>query len=155
LVELAGAAGAWRASVGDVLLGRAEMAAEIADGKGKATGVASTVTPDTSARVADAANRRVRQIEPKREGEDQASARILDYLNRELIILLGDPGAGKTHCFRTIAAAEQAPMYSVQRFLALNGDEQARTIYLDGLEEYRPRTNCLGEIIWLRKAEIG
>jgi hypothetical protein len=95
-----------------------------------------------SARVADVANRRVVQIEPSRGDQGQASARIFDYLDRKQIILLGDPGAGKTHCFRRMAAAEQAPIYSVQRFVALNGDDKARTVYLDGLDEYRPRTSA-------------
>jgi hypothetical protein len=92
--------------------------------------------------MADVANRRVVQIEPKRDGQDRASARILDYLDRELIILLGDPGAGKSYCFEKMAAAEHAPIYSVQRFVAQNGDVQARTVYLDGLDEYRPRTSA-------------
>lgn len=92
--------------------------------------------------MADVANRRVVQIEPKRADQGQEAARIFDCLDREQVILLGDPGAGKTHCFRKMAAAEQAPIYSVQRFVARNGDEQAKTVYLDGLDEYRPRTSA-------------
>ncbi len=94
----------------------------------------------TNARMADAANRRVVQIEPKRDGQGRRSARILDYCDQEQIILLGDPGAGETYCFQKMAALEQAPIYSVQRFIARNGDAQAGTVYLDGLDEYRPRT---------------
>ena len=46
-----------------------------------------------------------------------------------------------------LAAAEQAPIYSVQRFIARNGDDRARTVYLDGLDEYRPRTSS--RRVWL------
>jgi hypothetical protein len=42
--------------------------------------------------VADAENRRVVQIEPKRERDGGTSPRIMDYLDRDLIVLLGDPG---------------------------------------------------------------
>jgi hypothetical protein len=90
--------------------------------------------------MATTSNRRVVQIEPTRGDGDNVFPRILDYLDRKQIILLGDPGAGKSHCFRTMAAAEHAPIYSVQQFVARNGDDMATTIYLDGLDEYRPRS---------------
>ena len=86
----------------------------------------------------DTANRRVNQIEPS-ERSPSGAARIFDYRDHEVIILLGDPGAGKTYSFDWMAGAEQAPVYSVQRFLARNGDCAATTVYLDGLDEYRPR----------------
>jgi hypothetical protein len=92
--------------------------------------------------MSEVANRRVAQVEPRPEGPDRPSARVLDYLDRDLIILLGDPGAGKSHCFEQMAAAEHAPMHSVQLFVARDGDVQAKTVYLDGLDEYRPRTNA-------------
>ena len=85
-------------------------------------------------------NRRVAQIEPKRDG-DSRNTRLFDFLDRSQIILLGDPGAGKSYCFHKMAAAEGAPIYSIQTFVARNGDHQARTVYLDGLDEYRPRTS--------------
>lgn len=91
--------------------------------------------------MVETGNRRVVQIEPKRRNAGHESTRILDFLNRHLIILLGDPGAGKTYCFKRMAAAEGAPVYSVQRFVSRNGDEQASIVYLDGLDEYRPRTS--------------
>ena len=90
--------------------------------------------------MAEAANRRVIQIDPKREARGGVPARILDYLDRDLIVLLGDPGAGKTYSFQMMAAAEQAQICSVRVFVARNGDVQARTVYLDGLDEYRPQT---------------
>src|ERR1039457_2435199 len=90
--------------------------------------------------MAEAANRRVIQIGPKRETRGGMPARILDYLDRDLIVLLGDPGAGKTYSFQMMAAAEQAQVYSVRVFVARNGDVQAKTVYLDGLDEYRPQT---------------
>jgi hypothetical protein len=85
-------------------------------------------------------NRRVSQIEPRPATE--LSVRVLDYLDRDEIILLGDPGAGKTHCLRTLAIAEKAAYYTVPQFVARNGDNSARTVYLDGLDEYRSRTSA-------------
>ena len=84
------------------------------------------------------ANRRVVQIEPRRDSLAGGVERILDYLNRELIILLGDPGAGKTHCFGTMAASEGVPVCSVAQFIARDGGGNPTTVYLDGLDEYRP-----------------
>ena len=85
------------------------------------------------------ANRRVAQLKPDNP-HTTGETRIIDYLNRNLIVLLGDPGSGKSYSFEHMARAEDAPIYSIQRFLARNGDSEAHTVYLDGLDEYRPRT---------------
>ena len=38
-----------------------------------------------------------------------------------------------------------APVYMVQKFIARNGDDQAKTVCLDGLDEHRPQTTVRGE----------
>ena len=84
-------------------------------------------------------NRRVNQIEPK-PTDKQPEHRLFDYIGREVIVLLGEPGAGKTHSFTDMAGLENAPVLSIRRFLALNGALSGGTVYLDGLDEHRPRT---------------
>jgi hypothetical protein len=86
------------------------------------------------------ADRRVNQVEPKLADEVQSERRLFDYIEREVIVLLGDPGAGKTHSFTEMAAREKAPVFSIRRFLALSGALSGGTVYLDGLDEHRPRT---------------
>jgi hypothetical protein len=64
----------------------------------------------------------------KADQQTKLSARALDYLDRDEIILLGDPGAGKTHLFKSLAVAEKAAYYTVPQFVARNGDSSARTV---------------------------
>jgi hypothetical protein len=92
--------------------------------------------------MTDTVNRRVVQIEPTKDGVERAPLRIFDFLGRNQIILLGDPGAGKTYCFHRMAAAEGAEVLSVQKFIARDGAVRAGTVYLDGFDEYRPRTKA-------------
>jgi hypothetical protein len=62
--------------------------------------------------------RAVRQInmtpERREERSPQPFAGFSDTVN---IVLLGDPGAGKTHLFRETAAVEQARFITARNFL--------------------------------------
>ncbi|MGC2658293.1 MAG: hypothetical protein WA324_10095 [Bryobacteraceae bacterium] len=84
-----------------------------------------------------ALDRRVVQISPVLK--DAEPSRLREFLHCQGIVLLGDPGAGKSHCFEEMAKCEQAQLYTVRQFVACNGDIQGKTVYLDGLDEYRPR----------------
>ena len=63
-----------------------------------------------------------------------------DFLSLQNIVLLGDPGAGKTHTFKEAAKHESAKFLPVRVFLATKGkDCKNKVIYLDGLDEFRSR----------------
>ena len=65
-----------------------------------------------------------------------------DYLSFSNIILLGDPGAGKTHILKAAADAEGVANCTVRNFLACPGvSDRQGTVYLDGLDEYRSRSD--------------
>ncbi len=89
----------------------------------------------------ESANRRVVKIKPTDTVEPHDSGRLFDFIDRNLIILLGDPGAGKTFSFDKMAHQESVSRQTVRLFLSRNGDNQERTVYLDGFDECRPRAN--------------
>lgn len=63
-----------------------------------------------------------------------------DYLTIPNIILLGDPGMGKTFTFEKAAVYEGAEYFTVRSFLRKRGRNcQDKTIYLDALDEFRSR----------------
>lgn len=72
--------------------------------------------------------------------EDDGAARPLaDYLSESALVVLGDPGAGKTTVFQQAALLESnADFVSVRDFLALSPSRwQGKTLYLDALDEQR------------------
>lgn len=99
-----------------------------------------------------ALNRLVRKLEPP---DDQSQYRSLQtfsqYLKTQNIILLGDPGSGKTHIFRAGATEEKALFLTIREFLIMEESErQGDLIYLDGLDEFRSRIddkNSVSEVI--------
>ncbi len=71
------------------------------------------------------------------KGERKSFSGCLSFSN---IILLGDPGAGKTHTFKEAASVEGVDYCTVCDFLAVPGTPgQQSIVYLDGLDEYRSR----------------
>ena len=65
-----------------------------------------------------------------------------DYLSFANIILLGDPGAGKTHTFEAAAHGDGVDCCRVRNFLPSPGiPGEQEIIYLDGLDEYRSKSN--------------
>ncbi len=98
-------------------------------------------------------NRTVRIIEPAKVGSDRGLGRFIDYLTVPNIILLGDPGAGKTHTFKAAAKKENVEFLSVRDFLIFAESEPlGKTIYLDGLDEFRSRIKEKNLIIELIKS---
>src|ERR1700755_1295668 len=71
--------------------------------------------------------------------EDVAPQPFSDFSDAPNIILLGDPGAGKTHLFReSAAAAEQGRFITARAFLTTPaGMLRSQTLFIDGLDEKR------------------
>jgi len=64
------------------------------------------------------------------------------YFSRPAIVVLGDPGAGKTTSFEVAAKAEPDAEYvQIRDFIALSTERwRNKVLYLDGLDEQRART---------------
>ena len=86
--------------------------------------------------------RRVRQILPASEEGQRSEREFADFLYNRLVVLLGEPGGGKSTEFERAAAGEaDAEVMPVGRFLSRPASAmQGRTLYLDGLDEHRART---------------
>lgn len=85
-------------------------------------------------------NRAVAQVEPTPDPADVQDRRLFDYLGREInIVLVGQPGDGKTYSYDAMAKREECQPCSVRDFMAGNVDPARRFQYLDALDEYRPR----------------
>ncbi len=70
--------------------------------------------------------------------EDAASRPFSEFADRANIVLLGDPGAGKTHLFREMAAVEQALFIKARAFLNTPADMlRGQALFIDGLDEKR------------------
>jgi hypothetical protein len=96
-----------------------------------------------------AIHRSVRQFEIQNESQQNYSiGQFSSYLKYTNIILLGDPGSGKTHTFKLSAQEENAKFLTVRQFLALSEESyQGETLYLDGLDEFRSRVDDKNSII--------
>jgi predicted NACHT family NTPase len=83
--------------------------------------------------------RAVRQMNVGPDWRENAAPRpFTEFSGQPNIVLLGDPGAGKTHLFRAAAAAEQALFIAARAFLntpvsVLRGN----ALFIDGLDEKR------------------
>lgn len=86
--------------------------------------------------------RRVRQVLPAPEDGQAREGMFADFLDHRLIVLLGEPGLGRTTEFERTAAGEaDAEVIPVGRFLSRPAlVMRGRTLYLDGLDEHRART---------------
>jgi hypothetical protein len=74
---------------------------------------------------------------------DDASPRPLsNFFNKPAVVVLGEPGAGKTTSFQQATKAEpNAGYWSVRDFITLNIERfRGKTLYIDGLDELRSRT---------------
>ncbi len=85
-------------------------------------------------------NRRVRQIQPQENKESQTKT-FGDYSEFPNIVLLGDPGAGKTHLFKQFAAKNGATYLKVRQFISGVPLDGFQTLFIDALDEKRSGHN--------------
>jgi predicted NACHT family NTPase len=82
-------------------------------------------------------DRIVRDLTTSRRNEEERPHYFSEYAARSNIVLLGDPGAGKSHLFRTFAGVEGGRFVTVRGFLAAPVRAQGETLFIDGLDEKR------------------
>jgi len=83
-------------------------------------------------------DRIVRQIYPQEDHREATTERRLSaYLAQPNIVLLGDPGAGKSHTFREAATASAGRFLTARAFLTLPIRNKGEVLFIDGLDERR------------------
>ena len=82
------------------------------------------------------------QMQPEPEDPESAPQPLSRYYSNTAIIVLGDPGSGKTTSFSQSAKREaNAVFVTIRDFLALRAEQwESKTLYLDGLDEQRTRS---------------
>ncbi|MGW1419108.1 hypothetical protein ACWAT4_03190 [Bradyrhizobium manausense] len=86
-------------------------------------------------------DRLVRQIDPvpnERETKDRHFAEFETFPN---IVLVGDPGSGKSHLFDERARAARTDVYSTRTFLNTPNFEPNAILFIDALDERRAGRN--------------
>src|SRR5689334_14141644 len=82
--------------------------------------------------------RAVRQINIAHRREGAAPRPFAAFSDKANIVLLGDPGAGKTHLFRETAANERARFVTARAFLSTPASTlRGQVLFIDGLDEKR------------------
>jgi predicted NACHT family NTPase len=83
-------------------------------------------------------DRNVRQLHTKpRKAEAEDPRPFSQFAEQPNIVLLGDPGAGKTYTFREAAAASGARLLTARSFLVTPASKSEDTLFIDGLDERR------------------
>lgn len=92
------------------------------------------------------------QMHPEPERLGDSPKPLLEYCTHPAIVVLGDPGSGKTTSFQRAATTEPNAIFvPIRDFLALRADRwEGKTLYLDGLDEQRAKTEGAPEIrtVW-------
>jgi hypothetical protein len=92
-------------------------------------------------------DRNVRQISPPVEGnEEQLPQPFSAFAGHTNIVLLGDPGAGKTYLFQESARAEGGRYLKARAFLNIPTFPPNSILYIDGLDERRAGRGDQGTI---------
>lgn len=83
-------------------------------------------------------DRSVRQIKLD-TGQNAVPAPFSDFADRRNIVVLGDPGAGKSHLFRQAADVTRGVLFTARNFLnAVDGGiPEGATLFIDALDEKR------------------
>ena len=82
-------------------------------------------------------DRFVRQIDPRLKDEVVTPKRMSDYTGTANIVLVGDPGAGKSHLFDELAKAAKTSVQSARAFLNTPPGLASGTLFIDALDERR------------------
>ncbi len=82
-------------------------------------------------------DRFVCQIDPRPKAEVVTPKRISDYAGTANVVLLGDPGAGKSHLFEELAQAVMTNVLSARAFLNMPPGPAGAVLFIDGLDERR------------------
>jgi predicted NACHT family NTPase len=84
-------------------------------------------------------SRIVRQLNAAPDGQEEGKPRpFSDFADYPNIVLLGDPGAGKTYLFKKAAAEEGARLIKARAFLVTPPNSlSGQSLYIDGLDEKR------------------
>jgi predicted NACHT family NTPase len=83
-------------------------------------------------------DRKVRRLNPPQKPSEADDFRpISSYEDAANIVLLGDPGAGKSHTFRELAAANGDRLVTARQFLILPPEKFGGTLFIDALDEKR------------------
>ena len=92
-------------------------------------------------------DRNVRQISPSpKGGEEQQSLPFSTFAERGNIVLLGDPGAGKSYLFRESAAACGGRCLTARAFLNIPAFPPDAVLFIDGLDERRAGRSDRGTV---------
>lgn len=82
-------------------------------------------------------DRIVHDLSSNRRTEEDRPRYFSEYSTRENVVLLGDPGAGKSDLFRIFARAEGGRHVTVRAFLATPVTAKGEKLFIDGLDEKR------------------
>jgi hypothetical protein len=82
-------------------------------------------------------DRFVRQIDPRPKDEVVTPKRMSDYTETANIVLVGDPGAGKSHLFDELAQVARTSVQSARAFLNTPPGGAGSTLFIDALDERR------------------
>jgi hypothetical protein len=82
------------------------------------------------------------QLQPEPEDTESVPQPLSHYYSHPAVVVLGDPGSGKSTSFNQSAATEpNAVFIPIRDFLTFQADRwEGKTLYLDGLDEQRAKS---------------